>query len=225
VPLLRFLPLPLYDLLSPSSFLRRRERDGQTDENAPSTDGGKLHGDRRRRSKKEDSGSDKKRRERKREGGGRDVDERRVIAKRKRSPFVFRDLVARRRYEGEKHGEARIRNAQRSIRGSTGCGGATLRREDRGFVASVTVGRLRVGSSRGAPRRAAQPLRSNGPPNVHVRRTIAATARPAKRPLPFALIRPPALHSAVREPLVISVRQSQDRDARFDAGKEGERRK
>ena len=55
--------------------------------------------------------------------------------------------------EGEKHGEARIRSAQCNIRGTTGCGGATLRREDRGFVASASLGHLRLGSSRAAPRR------------------------------------------------------------------------
>lgn len=56
-------------------------------------------------------------------------------------------------------GEARARNARYNIRGTTGCGGATVRREDRGFVASPTLGRLRAISSRGA-----QPLGSNGPP-------------------------------------------------------------
>lgn len=52
----------------------------------------------------------------------------------------------------------------------------------------------RDATRRYATRCGAQPLRSNGPPNARVRRTyVTTTARPTKRPLPFALIlaRPP----------------------------------
>lgn len=69
-------------------------------------------------------------------------------------------VFTRRRYEGETHGTTHIRNARCDNRGTTGCGGATLRREDRGFVASATLGNAR----RSSRRRAARLLHSTPPP-------------------------------------------------------------
>jgi hypothetical protein len=84
----------------------------------------------------------------------------------------FRPSKPRRRYEGETHEAARIRRIRYGIRGKTGCGGATLRREDRGFVASATLGRRSYVFV--VPRRAVLYRRrarggrgSRGRPNVH----------------------------------------------------------